>query len=90
MTQRPALPWRERALLRVTEVAGLCGDIDERSLEAHVIPHVEVRMIGRIRMVTTESFRRWLGEIPAAPKAPVEVPDREAIMWAKQVNSGRR
>lgn len=61
MNARTAIPWRDRPLLRVGEVAGLCGDIDERSLESHVIHHVEVRMIGRIRFVTTESFRRWLG-----------------------------
>lgn len=31
---RPPIPWRDRPLLRIAEVAGLCGDVDERSLEA--------------------------------------------------------
>ena len=26
VTPSPAIPWRERPLLRIAEVAGLCGD----------------------------------------------------------------
>lgn len=60
MISRTLTGWRELPHLRVRECAELAG-ISESAMEAY-LPKLETRTIGRIRFVTTQSFRRWLGE----------------------------
>jgi len=52
--------WRELPHLRIAECAELAG-VCERTIEAE-LPKMQTRTIGRIRFVTTDSFRRWIGE----------------------------
>ena len=60
MTPRDLAQWRVYPHLRVREAATLAG-ISQRELETR-LSEMEVRTIGRIRFVTTDSFRRWIGE----------------------------
>lgn len=60
MTPRDLAQWRVYPHLRVREAATLAG-ISQRELETR-LGEMEVRTIGRIRFVTTDSFRRWIGE----------------------------
>ena len=52
--------WRSLPHLRIRECAEIAG-VGERTIEA-ALGKMETRTIGRIRFVTTDSFRRWLGE----------------------------
>lgn len=57
---RDLAQWRIYPHLRVREAATLAG-ISTREMETR-LDEMEVRTIGRIRFVTTDSFRRWLRE----------------------------
>lgn len=52
--------WRFLPHLRIRECAEIAG-VGERTIEA-ALDQMETRTIGRIRFVTTDSFRRWIGE----------------------------
>lgn len=52
--------WRAYPHLRIREAATVAG-ISPRAMESY-LAKMEVRWIGNVRFVTTESFRRWLGE----------------------------
>ena len=71
--------WRALPHLRVAEAAAIAG-ISPRAMESY-LPKMETRTIGRIRFITTDSFRAWLGEdVPGVAKA--EEVERDAMRWA--------
>lgn len=70
MIRRTIEHWRELPHLRIRECAEIAG-VGERTIEAE-LPKMETRTIGRIRFVTTESFRRWIGE-PVNPPVRLEM-----------------
>lgn len=59
--------WRSLPHLRISECAEIAG-VCERTIEA-ALDQMQTRTIGRIRFVTTASFRRWLGETVEEPVA---------------------
>lgn len=64
MIERTLEHWRELPHLRVKECATIAG-ISPREMENHMKdPSLSIRRIGKIRFVTTMSFRRWVGEDP--------------------------
>lgn len=67
MISRSIEHWRSLPHLRISECAEIAG-VCERTIEA-ALPQMETRTIGRIRFVTTASFRRWLGETVEEPVA---------------------
>lgn len=79
MIERTLKDWRSLPHLKVREAAAIAG-VCERTIEA-AMGKMETRTIGRIRFVTTDSFRRWLGEDVPAVKA-AETVTREADKWA--------
>lgn len=81
MIERTLEHWRELPHLRIRECAEIAG-VGERTIEAE-LEKMETRTIGRIRFVTTESFRRWLGE-------PVETPVRLTLAAAPDPRSRHR
>ena len=65
--ERTNIPWREQPHLRISEaaeIAGISGRAMERQLSESVL---EVRRIGQVRFITTNSFLIWLGEGVAQP-----------------------
>lgn len=65
MIERTIVHWRSLPHLRIRECAEIAG-VGERTIEA-ALDQMETRTIGRIRFVTTLSFRRWLGETVEEP-----------------------
>lgn len=82
MIVRSLASWRELPHLRVSECAAIAG-VGERTIEAE-LPKMETRTIGRIRFVTTDSFRRWLGE-PVEAQRTAKVLDLKAERFADRV-----
>lgn len=74
--------WRALPQLRIAEAAAIAG-VGERTIEAE-LPKMETRTIGRIRFVTTDSFRRWLGE-PVEAQRTAKVLDLKAERFADRV-----
>lgn len=87
MISRTAADWRSLPTLTVKETAELVG-LSAQTVEAHVLPQLEVRLIGRTRMVVTASLRRWLGEDVEAVREAEEM-DREAMRFARKVGGMR-
>lgn len=58
--------WRSLPLLRISEAAVITG-VCPRVFEEHVMPKLQTRTVGRVRFVTTDSYRAWLGEDVATP-----------------------
>ncbi len=81
MISRSIEHWRELPHLRIRECAESAG-VGERTIEA-ALDQMQTRTIVRIRFVTTESFRRWLGE-------PVESPVRLTLSAAPDPRSRHR
>ena len=73
MIERTLEHWRQLPHLRIREAAEIAG-VCERTIEAE-LAKMETRTIGRIRFVTVESFRRWLGE-------PIDQPTRITLSGA--------
>lgn len=62
MTARDLSTWRSLPTLKLREAAqlvGVCG----KTFEREVLPHLTVREVGRQRLVTVASLRKWLGEV---------------------------
>lgn len=74
--------WRSLPHLRIRECAQIAG-VGERTIEA-ALDQMETRTIGRIRFVTTDSFRRWLGE-DVEGHAKAAVVEIKAGRWADRV-----
>lgn len=88
MISRTAADWRSLPTLTVKETAELVG-LSAQTVEAHVLPQLEVRLIGRTRMVVTASLRRWLGE-DAEHEKRVEALERDAVREARRMVRGIR
>jgi hypothetical protein len=87
VTSRAIEHWRAYPHLRIREAATIAG-ISPRAMESY-LPKMETRTIGRIRFVTTDSFRAWLGEdVPGVAKA--EEVERDAMRWADRRLKGVR
>ena len=70
--ERARIPWRERPHLRIAEAAEIAG-ISERAMERQLVKSdLEIRRIGQVRFITTDSFRCWLGEEVAQPMRNTE------------------
>lgn len=82
MIERTLQYWRHLPQLRIKEAAAIPG-VGERTIEA-ALDQMKTRTIGRIRFVTTESFRRWPGKDVTAIKAAEEI-DREAHRRAARI-----
>ena len=80
--ERTRIPWRELPHLRIAEAAEIAG-ISQRAMERELQgADLEIRRIGQLRFITTESFRCWLGECDGATPAPapdLSADEREAI-----------
>jgi len=74
--------WRALPQLRIAEAAAIAG-VCPRTIEA-ALDQMETRTIGRIRFVTTDSFRRWLGE-DVEGHAKAAVVEIKAGRWADRV-----
>ena len=60
--KRKDIPWRELPHLRIEEAAEIAG-VSRRTVTAAIESNrLEVRHLGRIPMVPTAEFRRWIGE----------------------------
>lgn len=71
--------WRALPQLRIAEAAAIAG-VCPRTIEA-ALHQMETRTIGRIRFVTTDSFRKWLGETVEVEtqSAPVSMAARRNV-----------
>jgi predicted DNA-binding protein (UPF0251 family) len=80
--ERARIPWRELPHLRIAEAAEIAG-ISQRAMERELQgADLEIRRIGQLRFITTESFRCWLGESDSGAPAPapeLSADEREAI-----------
>ena len=81
MIARSVDNWRSLPTLTVREVSELVG-LSAQTVETHVLPQLEVRLIGRTRMVVTASLRRYLGE-DAAKEQEAKALDRSAKRTAQ-------
>lgn len=88
MISRTAADWRSLPTLTVKETAELVG-LSAQTVEAHVLPELEVRLIGRTRMVVTASLRRWLGE-DAKAEEEAKALDRDAKREANRIRREMR
>ena len=60
--KRADIPWRELPHLRIEEAAEIAG-VSRRTVTAAIkAKRLETRHLGRIPMVPTAEFRRWIGE----------------------------
>ena len=69
--ERTRIPWRELPHLRIAEAAEIAG-ISERAMERQLKSDLEIRRIGQVRFITTDSFRCWLGEEVVQPMRNTE------------------
>ena len=86
MIRRTLEHWRSLPQLRIAEAAAIAG-VCPRTIEA-ALDQMETRTIGRIRFVTTDSFRRWIGETVEVETqaAPVSLAARRNV--AKVMRGG--
>ena len=82
MITRDATPWRELPQLRVSEAAELAG-ISLRNLEAALGDELPTFLVGRLRFVRTDAFRRWIGDLEAEELEPVEAISAEVRRGAR-------
>lgn len=60
--KRADIPWRELPHLRIEEAAEIAG-VSRRTVTAAIkARRLETRHLGRIPMIPTAQFRRWIGE----------------------------
>lgn len=74
--KRSDIPWRELPHLRIEEAAEIAG-VSRRTVCAAIAKEqLEVRHLGRIPMIPTGEFRRWIGEdlARADPQCEATIP----------------
>ena len=79
--------WRALPQLRIAEAAAIAG-VCPRTIEA-ALHQMETRTIGRIRFVTTDSFRRWIGETVEAKVRPLRFHDARHTFASWALESGK-
>ena len=74
--RRTDIPWRELPHLRIEEAAEIAG-VSRRTVTGAIeAKRLDVRHLGRIPMIPTADFRRWIGEdvVRTDPQCEAPIP----------------